>query len=77
MRRSAPLATAIRFSSIPPAQPASGAQLPRGMGLSGRAVITHVRLRLPRAWRPELGYLDLERKRQETGIAEPHGAADF
>ena len=30
-----------------------------------------MRLRLPRAWRPELGYLDLERKRQETGIAEP------
>ena len=55
----------------PPAQPGSGEQLPRGMGLAGRAVITHVRLRLPRAWRPELGYLDLERKRQETGIAEP------
>ena len=54
-----------------PVQPGSAGQLPRGMGLAGRAVITHVRLRLPRAWRPELGYLDLERKRQESGIAEP------
>jgi UDP-N-acetylmuramate dehydrogenase len=41
------------------------------MGLSGRALITRVRLRLPKPWRPELGYLDLQRKVQETGIAQP------
>jgi len=39
--------------------------------LAGKAVITRVRLRLPRPWRPVLGYLELERKVAETGIAEP------
>ena len=42
-----------------------------GMGLAGRALITHVRFLLPKAWRPELGYLELERKRSETGISHP------
>ena len=40
-------------------------------GLAGKSVITRVRFRLPRPWRPVLGYLDLERKLAETGIAEP------
>ena len=39
--------------------------------LAQRTVITRVRFRLPRPWRPVLGYLDLERKIAETGIAEP------
>lgn len=39
--------------------------------LAGRAVITRVRFRLPRPWRPVLGYVDLERKRSETGIRDP------
>ncbi|BCN38328.1 UDP-N-acetylenolpyruvoylglucosamine reductase [Alicycliphilus denitrificans] len=43
----------------------------RGMGLAGRAVITHVRFLLPKAWKPELGYLDLERRRAEAGVARP------
>ena len=30
-----------------------------------------MRLRLPKPWRPVLGYLDLQRKVAETGIAEP------
>ncbi len=42
-----------------------------GVGLAGRALITRVRLRLPKAWKPVLGYLDLERKRAESGVAEP------
>ena len=41
------------------------------LGLAGRAVITHVRFRLPRPWKPELGYLDLERRRAEAGIESP------
>ena len=45
--------------------------LPRGMGLAGRALITHVRFRLPKPWKPVLGYLDLERRRAELGIAYP------
>jgi UDP-N-acetylmuramate dehydrogenase len=39
--------------------------------LAGRSLITRVRLRLPRPWKPLLGYLDLERKMHGTGITEP------
>jgi UDP-N-acetylmuramate dehydrogenase len=39
--------------------------------LAHRTVITRVRLRLPRPWVPVLGYLDLERKIAETGVAQP------
>lgn len=45
--------------------------------LSGRCVITRVRFRLPKAWQPVQGYLDLERKRAETGIAHPHARQIF
>jgi UDP-N-acetylmuramate dehydrogenase len=40
-------------------------------GLAGRALILRVRLRLPKPWKPVLGYLDLERRMQESGIHEP------
>lgn len=40
-------------------------------GLGGRALILRVRFRLPKPWKPVLGYLDLERKMQETGIRQP------
>ena len=40
-------------------------------GLAGRGLILRVRFRLPRPWKPVLGYLDLERKLQESGIREP------
>ncbi|MCQ9372489.1 hypothetical protein NQ024_14795, partial [Corynebacterium sp. 35RC1] len=53
------------------AGPDDAAGLPRGMGLAGRAAITPVRFRLPKPWAPELGYLDLERKRQEAGVEHP------
>jgi UDP-N-acetylmuramate dehydrogenase len=53
------------FKHLPPAG-AGG-----GFGLAGRALITRVRLRLPKPWKPELGYLDLQRKLAETGITEP------
>ena len=43
----------------------------RGLGLAGRALILRVRLALPRVWRPQLDYLDLQRKMQESGIAQP------
>lgn len=38
---------------------------------AGKSVITRVRLRLPRPWRAQLDYLDLQRKVAETGIAAP------
>ncbi|HSN34621.1 MAG TPA: UDP-N-acetylmuramate dehydrogenase [Ideonella sp.] len=39
--------------------------------LAGKSVITRVRLKLPRPWRPVLGYLDLERRMAETGCTHP------
>ena len=45
--------------------------------LAGRSVITRVRLRLPRPWQPVLGYLELERKRAETGVAAPDAQQVF
>ena len=39
--------------------------------LAGRSLITRVRFRLPRPWQPVLGYLDLQKKIAETGIASP------
>ena len=43
----------------------------RSMGLAGQALITQVRFRLPKAWKPVLGYADLERKMTETCITQP------
>ncbi|CAN7317606.1 UDP-N-acetylmuramate dehydrogenase [Acidovorax sp. LjRoot118] len=54
-----------------PSQPEVAGGLPRGMGLAGRAVITHVRFRLQRPWKPVLGYVELERRRAEAGIDHP------
>jgi UDP-N-acetylmuramate dehydrogenase len=39
--------------------------------LAGRSLITRVRFRLPRPWQPVLGYLELQKKMAETGIAAP------
>jgi UDP-N-acetylmuramate dehydrogenase len=40
-------------------------------GLAGRALILRVRMRLPKPWKPVLGYLDLQRKMTEAGIPNP------
>ena len=40
-------------------------------GLAGKSLVTRVRLRLPRPWVPELGYLDLQRRIAETGTTRP------
>ena len=57
-----------------PAMPADNSapgSLPRGMGLAGRAVITQVRFRLPKPWKPVLGYVELERRAAEAGVQAP------
>jgi len=46
-------------------------------GLAGKSVITRVRLRLPCAAAPVLGYLDLERKVADTGIHAPDARTVF
>jgi UDP-N-acetylmuramate dehydrogenase len=45
--------------------------------LAGRSVITRVRLRLPRPWKPVLGYVDLQRRIADSGIAEPDARTIF
>ena len=41
-----------------------------GMGLAGKALITRVRFALPKAWKPVLGYADLERRMAQAGVAD-------
>ena len=45
--------------------------------LAGRSCITRVRFRLPRPWRPVLGYLELQKKVAETGIDAPDARQIF
>ncbi len=45
--------------------------------LAGKSVITRVRFRLPRPWVPVVGYLDLERKMQESGVTAPDARQVF
>jgi UDP-N-acetylmuramate dehydrogenase len=46
-------------------------------GLAGKSLITRVRLRLPRPWVPMRGYLDLERRMDETGNHQPDARTLF
>ncbi len=41
------------------------------MGLAGRALILRVRFALPKAWKPVLGYADIEKKMTEHSCTEP------
>ncbi|WP_029523861.1 UDP-N-acetylmuramate dehydrogenase [Polaromonas glacialis] len=47
---------------------ASGAQ---ALGLKDRALITRVRFFLPKAWKPVLGYADIEKKRLSRNVDVP------
>ena len=51
-----------------PAAPGSAAA---PLGLKDRALILRVRLALPKAWKPVLGYADLERRRLEEACTQP------
>ncbi len=46
-------------------------------GLAGKSVITRVRLRLPKPWQPVRGYLDIERRMQDSGNAAPDARTLF
>ncbi len=66
------------FKHAAPVRPASdgidredASAVPAGFGLLGRALITRVRFRLPKPWKPVLGYADLERKMDEAGNFTP------
>jgi UDP-N-acetylmuramate dehydrogenase len=45
--------------------------------LAGKTLITRVRFRLPRPWKPVLGYLDLQRRVCETGNRDPDAQTIF
>ncbi len=45
--------------------------------LAGRSLVTRVRFRLPRPWQPVLGYLELQKKMAETGVAHPDAKQVF
>jgi UDP-N-acetylmuramate dehydrogenase len=49
----------------------------KGLGLAGRALITHVRFWLPKPWKPVLGYADLDRKMAEAGVSSPSAQQIF
>ena len=42
-----------------------------GLGLAGKALVTRVRLSLPKAWKPVLGYADIEKKMLQSGNLLP------
>ncbi len=42
-----------------------------GFGLAGRCLITRVRFALPKSWRAEISYLELQRLAQEQGVSQP------
>ena len=42
-----------------------------GFGLAGKALITRVRFLLPKAWKPVLGYADIEKKRLQSHVDAP------
>lgn len=46
----------------------SGAQ---GFGLADKALITRVRFLLPKAWKPVLGYADIDKKMLQSGVDAP------
>ncbi|MCJ7798654.1 MAG: UDP-N-acetylmuramate dehydrogenase [Polaromonas sp.] len=46
----------------------SGAQ---GFGLADKALITRVRFALPKAWKPVLGYADIDKKMLQCNVDEP------
>jgi UDP-N-acetylmuramate dehydrogenase len=47
------------------------------LGLAGRAVITSVRLRLPKPWKPVLGYADLDKKMAAAKASNPSAQQIF
>src|SRR6218665_634926 len=80
MQPAAALLTGIPFSGMPPLptlvrRPA--AACPVAWGGGGGDVITQVRFRLHRPWKPVLGYLDLERRCVEPGVAHPDARQIF
>jgi UDP-N-acetylmuramate dehydrogenase len=50
---------------------ATGDTAQTGLGLKNRALILRVRFALPKAWKPVLGYADIEKKMTEHACTQP------
>ncbi len=50
---------------------------PNGLGLAGKALITRVRFALPKAWKPVLGYADIEKKMAQSPSVQPDALQIF
>ena len=50
---------------------ATGDTAQTGLGLKNRALILRVRFALPKAWKPVLGYADIEKKMAEHACTQP------
>ncbi|WP_372824322.1 UDP-N-acetylmuramate dehydrogenase [Polaromonas sp.] len=48
-----------------------------GLGLGGKALITRVRFALPKAWKPVLGYADLEKKMAQSPSSQVNALQIF
>lgn len=71
-----PARSALQRVHEPAPPPDLSAHRP-GMGLAGRAVITRVRLWLPKSWTPLLDYHDLQRRVQASGNHAPDARQIF
>jgi UDP-N-acetylmuramate dehydrogenase len=56
---------------------ASSGAAHQALGLKDRALILRVRFALPKAWKPVLGYADLEKKMDADGICNPDAQQIF
>ncbi|WP_309683093.1 UDP-N-acetylmuramate dehydrogenase, partial [Polaromonas sp.] len=59
----------FKHTSLPASQPASAGIA--GFGLKDRALITHVRFALPKAWKAVPGYADIEKKMLQSNNHAP------
>jgi len=50
---------------------AAGSAGAQGFGLADKALITRVRFALPKAWKPVLGYADIDKKMLQSKVEEP------
>ena len=56
---------------------ASSSEGHQALGLKDRALILRVRFALPKAWKPVLGYADIEKKMAADGVSKPDARQIF
>jgi UDP-N-acetylmuramate dehydrogenase len=61
----------VATTYAPSSAPTSESGMHHAIGLKDRAVILRVRFAIPKAWKPVLGYADIERKMAENQCTQP------